>query len=498
MGRVVAILDEGTTCWRIAQANRAAFLIDGQDYFAALASALRQARRQVLILGWGFDTRTRLTPEADQGQDLGDFLIGLTRARPELDVRVLIWRSALAVSATQEFFPHRARGRFSGTAVKFRLDDKTPFGACHHQKVIVIDDHVAFCGSSDLGPDRWDTPAHLDRDARRRGPGGGDERPRHEVMAVVEGPMAAALGDLARERWRRSGDPRPIEAPGQVDGSAWPELLRPDLTDATCGVARTEPKWRSQAGVSEVTALSLAAIAAAKRVIYLENQYFASPVIAEALAGRLSEPDGPEVVLVTTQHSASYFDRLTMDRMRSVLLWRLRAADVFGRFRAYSPVTTGGQTIIVHAKIMIIDDILARIGSANINNRSGGFDTECDMAFDATDAAGRAAVTGLMDTLAGHWVARPREAMTLARERFGGLAGALEALNTHGRLLTVEPVKLGPFGEFVSAFHLGDPANVSDSWRPARRRDRIYARVRAVREAADKVLTEEGSELVGG
>lgn len=494
----MAILDEGVTCWRVVTADRAAILIDGQAYYAALSAALNSARRQILLLGWSFDSRTHLAPEAAALGDIGDLLIGLSQGNPDLDVRVLIWRSALAVSITQGFFPHRARAKFAGTAVKFRLDASTPFGACHHQKIIVIDDKVAFCGSSDIAPDRWDTTAHLDRDARRRGPGGAPEQPRHEVMVLLEGPMAAALGELARDRWRRSGDHRPIAAPADAPApSPWPSDLRADLTGATCGAARTVPRWRDQPGVSEVQALSLAAIAAARSVIYLENQYFASPVIAEALAGRLSEPDGPQVVLVTTQHSASYFDRLTMDRMRSVLLWRLRAADIFGRFRAFAPVTTGGQTIIVHAKIMIIDDVLARIGSANINNRSAGFDTECDLAIEASDDAGRRAVTGLMDTLAGHWVARPAEAVAQARAVNGGLIGALEALNNHGRLLTVEPAKLGPFGEFVSAFHLGDPADVSDSWRPGRRRERIYAKVRSVRAAADTVLAKGGSDLVG-
>jgi phosphatidylserine/phosphatidylglycerophosphate/cardiolipin synthase-like enzyme len=477
-GLRVTLLDP-QTCAAVARADRAAFLIDGMAYFSALRSALGKARRQILILGWSLDPRARLTPDAADEPDLASFLAGLTQRRPELDVRVLIWRSALAVSATQEFFPHRARGRFAGTPVKFRLDDMTPFGACHHQKIVVVDDKVAFCGSADLAPDRWDTPAHAERDARRRGFAGTLAPPRHEVMALVEGPIAAALGDIARERWRSSGDPRPVERPVQHDGEVWPEGLEADLAGAACGVALTAPAWRDQPGAGQVAALTAAAIGSARRSIYLENQYFASPLVTEALARRLADPDGPQIVLVSTEHSVSWFDRATMDRARSAQLWRLRAADVFNRFRAYAPVTPRRRSIIVHAKVMVIDDRLARVGSANLNNRSTGFDTECDLAIEPGDEAGRRAVQAFADRLAAHWVARAPEDFTAARERCGGPIGALEQLE-HGRLRSLHPVRSGPIGEFVSTFHIGDPVDPGDSWRPLHRRERLYARVRAV------------------
>ena len=111
----------------------------------------------------------------------------------------------------------------------------------------------------------------------------------------------------------------------------------------------------------------------------MENQYFTSPLIAEALARRLREPDGPEVVLISTEHSPSYFDQATMDQTRLNFVRHLQTADTNQKFRIYSPVTTLGRTIIVHAKLTIVDDRLLRIGSANINNRSLGFDTECDL-----------------------------------------------------------------------------------------------------------------------
>src|SRR5690606_27720400 len=140
--------------------------------------------------------------------------------------------------------------------------------------------------------------------------------------------------------------------------------------------ARTEPARRERSAVRENEALHLDGIRRARRLIYFENQYFTSPLIAAALAERLREPEGPEVVLVTTGSSPSWFDRTTMDTARSEVLYRLEEADVHGRFTAFAPHTAGGKRIIVHAKVSIYDDEVLRIGSTNLNNRSLGFDTE--------------------------------------------------------------------------------------------------------------------------
>ena len=94
------------------------------------------------------------------------------------------------------------------------------------------------------------------------------------------------------------------------------------------------------------------------------------------LAERLAEPDGPEVVLVSTGRSPSWFDGMTMDTARAEVLYRLEQADRHDRFTAFYPVTDEGERIIVHAKVTVIDDKLLRIGSTNLNNRSMGLRSE--------------------------------------------------------------------------------------------------------------------------
>ena len=171
-----------------------------------------------------------------------------------------------------------------------------------------------------------------------------------------------------------------------------------------------------------------------------------------------------------------------MDRARSNMLWRLRSADIFGRFRAYYPITPGGTKIIVHSKSTIIDDKLARVGSANLNNRSGGFDTELELAIEATTERAQLNIAAFRDRSIGHFLGYTGDAVAKARQERGGLIAGIDALNREGRLSPVLAMKMTPFGEFVAAYHLGDPVNVSDSWRPGRRRDRLYAEARALGE----------------
>ena len=475
-------LQPGRTCCTVARADRAAMLIDSQRYFAVVGEALKHASRSVWVLGWTFDPRTVMDPgEHGDGRDpIGQVLIDA--AARGVDVRVLVWKTALPVAATQGFYPQRAVAGFKGTGVKFKLDGELPLGACHHQKLVVVDEALGFCGGGDFSVDRWDTPDHPDKEARRCLPTGQQHAPRHEVMMMVEGPPARAMADLCRDRWRRATGERPPALSGPYE-DCWPATVKAEFGGVDVGVARTDPAHSAR----EAEALHLQAITHAKRTIYLENQYVAGPTFADALSKRLGEPDGPEVVIVTTRHSPSWFDRATMDRTRDGFVDRLRAADRFGRFAAYCPLTPGGKTIIIHSKVSIIDDRLLRAGSVNLNNRSAGFDTECDLAIETADDGARTAVIAFRDRLLAHYVAAdPGVFAALARER--GLKAAIEALDT-GPSRRLQPLHTGrvtPFEAVVSALSLGDPVSPADAWRPWRRR----AAMRAQRDRLAAALFE--------
>ncbi len=465
-----SLLIPGRNCWRVETADRFAVLMENAAYFEALRSALGKARRSIVILGWQFDPRTRLDPLSahdDHQAQVGHQLRMLVKANPDLDVRLLIWKSPLLIAASQGFFPHRARGWFRRRMVEFRLDPPPTFGACHHQKVVIIDDAVAFCGGGDISSDRWDAEEHLDDDPRRCQPSGLIPPPRHEVMAVMDGAAARALGDLARERWFRSTGERTV--PDEAVGDPWPDGLEPDLRETPVAIARTEPTVRGRAEVRENEALHLDAIRRAKVLIYMENQYFTSSAMADALAARLAEPDGPEIVLVSTGTSPSWFDRITMDTARSEVMFRLEQADLHNRFVAFTPHTRQGERIIVHAKVSIHDDAVLRIGSTNLNNRSFGFDTECDIAAEPTDAAGRDAIRRFRQRTIGHWIGVGGEAFGAAEAAAGSVGAAIRSFDT-GRMKVLGAAPPSRIERIIAEFQLGDPTSTLDAFRPWKRR----------------------------
>lgn len=477
------LLEPGATCWRRETSGRAALLIDMADYFDAAMKAMRAARHSVHLLNWAFEPQTLFHPQpgctGPEDDRIANFLKNLAEENPDLDVRVLCWQSAAPVAATQHWFTLADRQAFTGSAVKFILDGKLPVGACHHQKALIVDDAIAFCGGGDIGPDRWDTPQHLDDDPRREktkhahSNNKNDFDSRHEVMGLVEGAPAKALGDLFRARWARAtGEALPDTPPVKPK---WPAGVGAQFAQVEVGLSRTHGAWRDHPEVREIERLHLTAIAQAQRCIYMENQYFTSPLIAGALAQRLAEPDGPEVVLIGTEHSPSYFDQATMDRTRAKFLETLKRADKHGRLQAYSPVTTLGRIIIVHAKLTIIDDRLLRIGSANINNRSMGFDTECDMSFEAegrTGTGNRGEIAALRTRLLAHWLGCDEAIMAAALRKAGGVGKGVEALRNAGyaRLRPMLQPQVSGVSAFVAAYHLGDPFSPRDSWRWWRRK----------------------------
>ena len=467
-----ALLAPGGTVWRVERADRLSILMENGAYFEALASALAKARRSIVVLGWQFDPRTRLDPQTrpgDKQAEIGHLLRMLVKTRPELDVRLLIWKSPLLIAASQGFYPHKAQAWFRKRMVEFRLDAPGPIGACHHQKAIIIDDAVAFCGGGDISVDRWDSEQHLDDDPRRCQPSGVFSAPRHETMCVMSGPAAKALGDLARERWFKATWERTV--PETVEGDPWPEGLAVGFRDTPVGIARTEPGFGGRHEVRENERLHVEAIRGARKLIYMENQYFTSPVIAKALAERLDEEDGPEIVLVSTGRSPSWFDSITMDTARAEVLFRLESADRHNRFSAFSPKTEKGERIIVHAKVTVIDDVLLRIGSTNLNNRSLGFDTECDVAIAPRDEAGRQAIRRFRHHTIGHFIGVSEEAFAAAEAVCGSIGEAIMKFDS-GRMSPLGAAPPSLVERTIAEFQLGDPTSPRDAFRPWKRRNR--------------------------
>ena len=481
-----SLLQPGHNCWRVERARRVSFVIDGDHYFRAAKAAMLRAERSILIIGWDFDPRTRLERGAgeriapDAPDVMRDLLRQLVRARPELEIRVLKWNLAFLSAIGRGIAPFFIRNWRTGRRLIFRLDSNHPPGACHHQKVLVVDDAIAFCGGIDFASNRWDTRVHRKDDPHRRLPGGRPYAAHHDVMMAVDGAAAAALGDLARERWLYATGERLEPPPRTAD--PWPgdALPDPDLRDVDVAIARTVPKHDGRPAIREVERLQLDVIAAAREAIYIENQYFApAGRITDALAARLAEPDGPEVVIVGARRSSSWLEQHTMDAARDLAVQQLRNADRHGRFRVYAAVTEANEDLIVHSKTMVVDDRLVRIGSANLNHRSMGFDTECDLAIEAPARCGegeaiRRGIRAYRDDMLAEHLRAPVERLRSAIDGAGSLIRGIEALraaSTAGNtcLQDLPPTQVSGW-EALAENRLVDPARPE----PAERTSRLF------------------------
>jgi phosphatidylserine/phosphatidylglycerophosphate/cardiolipin synthase-like enzyme len=434
------VLPVSATSWRSAEADKASVIVDAEDYFRYARAAMLKARHRIMLIGWDFDARIELVRNddaIDPGEaptSIGDLIYWLVERNPDLEVRLLRWD----LGAMKALF----RGKTIFTVAKWmlhprihvRLDSHHPPAASHHQKIVVIDDTFAFCGGIDMMGDRWDTRGHHDDEPARARPGGQLVKPWHDATTALQGPVAAALGKHARDRWHRATGETIKAVRGKHD--CWPEDMPVQFRQVEVAIARTAPKMADQREITEIEQLFLAQIARAKRWIYAESQYFASRRIAEAIARRLAEPDGPEVVIINPEAAQGWLEPIAMDTARARLVEALRHRDVHGRFRIYHPYTRDGAAIYVHAKIMIVDDTILRVGSSNLNNRSMRLDTECDVSIDC-DVAGNAdcgpAIAAIRHSLmAEHLGATPDQVEELIAGT-GSLIATIDQLRYTGR-----------------------------------------------------------------
>jgi phosphatidylserine/phosphatidylglycerophosphate/cardiolipin synthase-like enzyme len=467
------MLQTGRNCWRIERAQRAALIVDAADYFRLARQAMLKARSQILLIGWDFDTRIALdTEETDEAPtELGAFLTWLPKKTPGLKIYILKWDVGAIKLLGRGTTVFRLARWAASRNIHFKLDGTHPVGASHHHKIAVIDDQLAFCGGIDMAGDRWDTREHRDKDPRRRRPTTRRRYdPWHDATMAVDGPAARALGELARSRWQLAGG-TPI-APPASKRAVWPRGLKPLFREVDIAISRTRGASPPQKPLREIEALFVDQIKQAKRFIYAENQYFASRKIGQAILDRLAERDPPEIVVVNPRTGKGWLDEAAMSPARARLLRAIAEADTQGRFRIYSPVTTEGEDIYVHAKILIVDGELLRVGSANFNNRSMGLDSECDVTLDGALPANRKASAGVgavLDDLLGEHLGATTRKVRATRDAHG-LIGAIEKLRGPGRtLVPLDPGEPTALEEKLAESEALDPESAGDDFEPIAR-----------------------------
>ncbi|TPG14292.1 phospholipase D-like domain-containing protein [Sphingomonas oligophenolica] len=464
MARPTPALDPSRNCWRIERATSATVIIDADDYFGRARQGMLGAEHQLLLVGWDFDARIKLVHdgEDDAPAQIGAFIDWLIGRRRGLDIYLLRWDTG----AIKSLF----RGRtiltlarwLGGRRVHLKLDGHHPMGASHHQKIVVIDDCLAFCGGIDMTDRRWDTRDHDDDAPLRVGADGKPYGPWHDATTALSGPVATALGELCRTRWQDAGGD-PIAAPPLTE-ICWPDDLDVGFRDCDVAISRTMPAMPGREPVYEIEALYLDLIARAERWIYAESQYFASHKIAKAIAARLDEPDGPEIVIVNPVKAEGWLEPIAMDSARARLFEALQTRDRYNRLRIYHPVTRGGAPIYVHAKVTIVDGEILRVGSSNFNNRSMRLDSECDITIDSTLPANAHSAEEIRAVAFNLLSEHLDSNAATVEERFdatGSLIATIDALSIEGqrRLVRYQVPEMNAVEEALADHQVLDPEN---------------------------------------
>lgn len=464
--------------WRYAHAERASVIVDAEDYFLHMQSAMLAARKRVFLIGWDFDTRIHLTRGRRWWQRpfrktypsrLGSFIGWLPRHRPGLHIFILKWRVSVLQFLTRGTMMWDLLRWARHKRITFKFDSAHPLGCSHHQKIAVLDDRLAVCGGIDMTDKRWDTRAHRQDEPGRRTVYGGSYCAWHDATMMMEGEVAAALAEIGEGRWDRAGggDLAAIEPSTE---SLWPKELPVQFENVEIGMARTRAAHRECSELREIEALFLRHIREARRFIYAESQYFASRAVAEAIAARLRQADPPEIVIVHPANADGWLEQQAMDHARAALVRAIEEADLQDRFSLWMPYAEDAA-IYCHAKLMIIDDAVVRIGSANLNNRSMGLDSECDVFIDSRrpgNAHAAAPIARLRCSLLAEHLGFRENDMTALLERHGSMRALIEneGMATGRHLKRYRPPVLSEVERKLAESELLDPERPEDMFEP--------------------------------
>jgi phosphatidylserine/phosphatidylglycerophosphate/cardiolipin synthase-like enzyme len=435
------------------EGNEVRPLIHGRPYFSELLDGIRGLVQgdYVFFTDWRGDPDERLDgPDTEISRVLCD------AAERGVVVKGLIWRSHL-----DKFYFSEEENRHLGEEIEQAggeclLDMRVRPGGCHHQKMVVLRHRdrpeldIAYVGGIDLCHSRNDDASHKgDPQPVSMSDVYSQRPPWHDVQAAIRGPAVAQVEEVFRQRWT---DPTPLtrnpigrlrdflthtdDEPGPLPPQ--PPAPQPCGTH-TVQLLRTYPPRGypfAPEGERSVARGYQKALRQARHLIYVEDQYLWSEAVAESFAQALTDQPELRMIAVVPPHpDLTGTSALAQDFGRSRALARLRSAGG-DRFAIYSLENHAGTPVYVHAKVCVIDDTWATIGSDNFNLRSWTHDSELSCAVvDAAGAYARDLRLSLarehLDRAAGddHGLTEPESAF----DTFRSAAEKLDAWHAGGR-----------------------------------------------------------------
>ncbi len=385
-----------SNAWTLTEGNEAWLYSDAADYYEAFVNACAKAKDAILIAGWDFHSDTVLSYKERRGRRpkklfLRRFIRGLVRRNPALHVYILTWDFAPFYMLERERLQSLRRGWLKHSRIHFHLDDAHPISASHHQKFVVVDADIAFVGGLDLTIRRWDSSTHSHKAPLRKDPYGEPYGAFHDYQLGVTGEIVHDFIALFQFRWHNATGQEldALRLHQRHVPNPLPDRTAATFTKARIAFSRTMPAFKEDQELIEIAVLFQNLIHTAQHSIVIENQYLTARSIVEALGERLKAADGPEVIIILPEKAGGWLEIRTMGVLQDLALNRLLSTDSHKRLRIFYPFDRHRASLklglTVHSKLMIIDDTYLSIGSANLNNRSMGYDTECQLTIDATE-----------------------------------------------------------------------------------------------------------------
>ena len=318
------------------EGNALRVLRNGDEIFPSMLEAIRASRRSVDLLTFVYW----------EGEIAVEFARTLAE-RAENGVRVRVLLDAVGARRIDEQLIGDMLDR--GVDVRwFRPVDGdviTDMGHRTHRKVLVCDETVGFTGGVGIA-EEWTGDA--------RGP-----QEWRDTHLRIEGPAVDGLRGAFLDNW--------FEVTGEV--------VDPEVD--TC--VEIEPQGactvqvvRGSAGAahSAIATLQTLTVAAAERSIRIEAAYFTpNEYVLDALVEALGRGVAVDIV-VPGPHADKEFMRLAGRALFEQLL------EAGARIWVYEPT-------MLHCKVVLVDDSVAVLGSANFDDRSAQHDDEvCAVVFD--------------------------------------------------------------------------------------------------------------------
>ena len=400
--------------------NKVETLVHGATYFNRLVEAIRELGEgdQLYFTDWRGDPDQRLGDDPDT--QVGTVLAAA--ARRGVMVRGLVWRSHLDRLGFSAKENRHLGEQVNAAGGEVLLDQRVRLGGSHHQKLVVIrhatgaERDVAFVGGIDLCHSRRDEEEHEgDRQHQTMAPAYGLRPPWHDAQLAIQGPAVGDLEFCFRERWDDrsplSRDPLGIlhdllrhthrRASVLPAMRADPPPRGPHAVQVLRTYARRHGGYPfAPHGERSVACGFRKAIARARRLLYIEDQFLWSTEVAKVIAGALVASPSLHLIVVLPR----FFDQASTLTLRPNQVGREQAVRVLleaaaDRVAIYDIENADGTPVYVHAKISVIDDVWASVGSDNFNRRSWSHDSEiaCAVIDDERDARNPIDPAGLGD-----------------------------------------------------------------------------------------------------